>query len=388
MTDIVIAGIGQTPVGEHWDISLRELALKAIEAAIEDAGGLKPQALYVGNMLAPHLSHQAHVATLIADFAGLAGIEAATIEAAGASGGAAIRAGYLAVASGQIDVALVVGVEKFTDQIGSSVDAALSTASDGDYEAVHGLTPVAQAALLMRRYMHEFDVPHAAFAGFPLTAHANGACNPNAMFQKTITPEAYQKAGVVSDPLGMFDVAPYADGAAAVVLTRPELLPPAFPHPLVRISGSSVTTDTLALHDRPDMLVFDAARLSVERVCQRARITPVQVDLFELYDAYSIFAAMSLEAAGFAERGQGWRLAQDGQIGLQGSMPISTLGGLKARGNPGGATGVYQAVEAVLQLRGKAGGSQVPGARRAMIQCFGGPASTVATHVLEVKRES
>jgi acetyl-CoA C-acetyltransferase len=112
------------------------------------------------------------------------------------------------------------------------------------------------------------------------------------------------------------------------------------------------------------------------------------VDLFELYDAYSIFAAMSLEAAGFAGRGQGWRLAQDGQIDRQGSLPVSTLGGLKARGNPGGATGVYQAVEAVMQLRGKAGDSQVPGARRALIQCFGGPASTVATHLLELKRDS
>jgi acetyl-CoA C-acetyltransferase len=388
MTDIVIAGVGQTPVGEHWDISLRELALSAIKAAIEDAGGLKPQALFVGNMLASHLSHQAHVATLIADFAGLTGIEAATIEASGASGGAAIRAGYLAMASGQADVALVVGVEKFTDQIGSSVDAALSTASDGDYEAVQGLTPVSQAALLMRRYMHEFDVPRAAFAGFPLTAHANGAFNSNAMFQKAINLEAYLQAGMVSDPLSMFDVAPYADGAAAVVLTRPELLPPAFQHPLVRISGSSVTTDTLALHDRPDLLVFDAARLSVERVCQKARITPVQVDLFELYDAFSIFAALALEAAGFAGRGQGWQLAQDGQIGLHGSMPISTLGGLKARGNPGGAAGVYQAVEAVMQLRGDAGESQVPGARRAMIQCFGGPASTVATHLLELAHAS
>jgi acetyl-CoA C-acetyltransferase len=388
MTDIVIAGIGQTPVGEHWDLSLRELALHAIEAAVEDAGGLTPQALFVGNMLAPHLSHQAHVATLIADFAGLSGIEAATIEASGASGGAALRAGYLAVASGQADVALVVGVEKFTDQIGSTVDAALSTASDGDYEAVQGMTPVAQAALLMRRYMYEFEVPRMAFAGFPVTAHANGASNPNAMFQKAITPEAYQQAGMVSDPLGMFDIAPYADGAAAVVLTRPELLPPAFPHPLVHISGSSVTTDTLALHDRPDVLAFEAARLSVEKVCKQARITPVQADLFELYDAYSVFAALALEAAGFAGRGQGWRLAQDGQIGLQGSLPISTLGGLKARGNPGGATGVYQAVEAVLQLRGKARASQVPEARRALVQCFGGPASTVATHLLEVKLAS
>jgi acetyl-CoA C-acetyltransferase len=208
------------------------------------------------------------------------------------------------------------------------------------------------------------------------------------MFRKAITPEAYQQASVVSDPLNLYDVAPNADGAAAILLTRPELLPPGFPHPLVRIAGSSLVTDTLAVHDRPDPLAFDAARLSIERACQKARLTPLQVDLFELYDAYSIYAVLSLEAAGFAGRGQGWQLADGGSdaspLGLKGSLPISTMGGLKARGNPGGATGVYQAVEAVLQLRGQAGLNQVAGARRALVQSLGGPASTAVTHVLEV----
>jgi acetyl-CoA C-acetyltransferase len=383
MVDVIVAGVGQTPVSEHWGVSLRELAFMALEAAQKDSGGLRPQALFVGNMLAPQMSHQAHLGALMADFAGLPGIEAVTAEAAGASGGAAIRMGYLAVASGQADVALVLGVEKFTDQIGSTTEAALATAGDSDYESVQGLTPTAQAALLMRRYMHEFGVGHEVFAGFPLTAHANGVGNPHAMFRKAITPDAYQRAAAVSDPLNLFDVAPAADGAAALVLTHAELLPPNFPLPLVRIAGSSLVTDTLALHDRPDPLTLQAVRLSVERACSRARISPLQVDLFELYDAYSIFAALSLEAAGYAERGQGWKLAQDSHLSLKGTIPISTLGGLKARGNPGGATGIYQAVEAVLQLRGQAGVNQIPDARRAMIQCLGGPASTAVTHILE-----
>jgi acetyl-CoA C-acetyltransferase len=383
MTDVVIAGIGQTPVGEHWDLSLRELSLMAIEAAQLDSGGLQPQALYVGNMLAPLLSRQAHLGALIADFAGMAGIEAYSIDASGASGGAALRAGYLGVLSRQVNVALVVGIEKFTDQVGSSVEAALTSSGDSDYESVQGLTPTTHAALIMRRYLHEFDAPRESFAGFPLTAHANGAGNPNAMFRKAIKAELYSRVGMVSDPINMFDVSPNADGAAAVMITRSELLPPGFPHQLVRISGSSLVTDTLALHDRPDPLAFQAARLSVERACRQAGIVPTDVDLFELHDAYSIYAALSLEAAGFAERGHGWALAQDGQISLQGSIPISTLGGLKARGNPGGASGIYQAVEAVLQLRQQARDNQITDARRALIQCLGGPASTVATHVLE-----
>jgi acetyl-CoA C-acetyltransferase len=182
----------------------------------------------------------------------------------------------------------------------------------------------------------------------------------------------------------MFDIAPVADGAAGLILTHSDMLPPDFPHPLIRITGSSLVTDRLAIHDRPDPLAFDAARLSVERACRQAGILPGDADLFELCDSYSIFAALSLEAAGFAERGKGWQLAQDGRLNRDGSLPIATFGGLKARGNPGGATGVYQAVEAVLQLRAQAGANQVPGARRALIQCLAGPASSAVTHVLEV----
>jgi acetyl-CoA C-acetyltransferase len=383
MAEVVIAGIGQTPVGEHWGLSLRELALQAIEKTLQDAEGLRPQALFVGNMLAPSLSGQSHLGALLADFAGLNGIEASVAEAAGASGGAALRQGFLAVASGMVDTALVVGVEKITDQIGAAAEAAFATSTDSDYEAVQGLTPTAQSALLMRRYMHEFNVPHEAFAGFAITAHANGAGNPNAMFRKAIDAAAYNQAGAVSEPLNMFDVAPLADGAAAVLLTRPELLPQGYPRPLARISGSSLATDTLALHDRPDPLALEAARLSVERACRQAGIMPRDVNFFELYDSSSILAALSLEAAGFASRGRGWELAQNGAICLGGALPVATLGGLKARGNPGGAAGVYQAVEAVLQLRGQAGKNQVTGARRAMIQALGGPASTAATHILE-----
>jgi acetyl-CoA C-acetyltransferase len=225
-------------------------------------------------------------------------------------------------------------------------------------------------------------VPRAAFAGFPLTAHANAVSNPNAMFRRAVNQQTYERAGTVSAPLNLFDVAPNADGAAAVILTRADLLPPGFPHALVHIAGSSLVTDTLALHDRPDPLVFQAVRLSVERAQQQAGVSLDEIDFFELYDAYSIYAALSLEAAGFAARGEGWHLARDGYIGLNGSLPISTFGGLKARGNPGGATGVYQVAEAALQLRGQAGENQVPEARLALVQCLGGPASTAATHIL------
>ena len=383
MIDVVIAGIGQIPVGEHWEKPLRTLANDAMQLAMADSGGLKPQALYVGNALATNLSHQAHLGALLADFAGLIGIEAAAFEAGGASGGAALRQGYLAIASGWVEVALVVGVEKFTDAIGADIETALASQGDSEYEAVHGMTPTAQAALLARRYMHEYGLPADGLAGFPLTGHANGAGNKHAMYRKAIALETYQKSEAVCDPLNLFDISPNVDGAAAVVLTRRDFLPDKFIHPIIRIAASSSASDTLSLHERCDPLVFQAARKSVDDVLEKAGIARQQIDLFEYFDAYSIYAALSLEAAGFAKQGEGWKLARDGSITLTGQIPCATQGGLKARGNPVGATGVYQAVEAAGQLRGQAGTNQIADAHYALIQCLGGPASIAVTHLLE-----
>ncbi len=382
MREVVIAGIGQTPVGEHWDISLRSLAYQAIKSARIDAGGLAPQALYIGNFLASVTSHQANLGALLTDNAGLDGIEASTVEAAGASGGAAFQVGYMAVASGMVDVAMVLGVEKFTDAVGSEQEAAIALSMDADYEAMVGLTLAGQAGLLMQRYMHENGVPRSTFGAFPVIAHANAVHNPNAMFRKAIRPESYLTAGLIADPLNMFDQAPYADGAAAVLLTTPELAA-AVAHPLVKVRGTAGVIDTLALHDRPDPLGFDAARFAVERACEMGGILPGEVNLFELDNSFSIYAMMCLEAAGFAKRGQAWRMAQNGEIGPNTRLPILTMGGSKARGNPLGAAGVYQIVEAAQQLRGQAGANQVPDARLALTLNLGGPASSAFAQVLE-----
>jgi acetyl-CoA C-acetyltransferase len=273
-----------------------------------------------------------------------------------------------------VETALVVGVEKMTDKVGAAVPAATATAADSDWESAQGVTPTALAALIMRRYMHEHTVALKDFAGFSVNAHANAKTNPNAMFRNAITADVYVKAGMVSDPINVFDSAPDADGAAALIVTATPTR--------VRIAASTMATDALAVHDRPDMLTFEAARLSAAKAYPLAGIGPDDVDLFELHDAFTVFAALSLEAAGFAERGQGWRLA-GGEIAPTGRIPISTFGGLKARGNPGGATGVYQAAEVILQLRGEAGPNQVKDARWGMAQCLGGAGATAVTHIFE-----
>jgi acetyl-CoA C-acetyltransferase len=274
-------------------------------------------------------------------------------------------------------------VEKFTDKVGSGVETALSTTSDSDFEAVQGMTSAAQAALLMKRYIHEYDVPANGFAGFALTAHANGVANKAAMFRKAIKPETYSKAEMVSDPLNMFDMAPNADGAAAVVLTRRDLLPPNFKNPLVKIAGSAASSDTLALHDRKDMLYFDTAQISAGKAMKQIGAVLDDIDMFEYHDTFSIYAALQLEAVGFAIKGKGWKLAADGEIGLKGRIPCATMGGMKARGFAGGASGVYQAVDAATQLRGQAEANQLPDSKTALIQSLGGPASTAVSHILQ-----
>ena len=382
MRQVSIIGIGQTEVGEHWDVSIRDLGSRAIIAALKDAAVERPDALYVGNMLSGPLAAQEQLATLLADWSGLRGIEAMKVEAACASGAAALRVGVLAVASGWHDIVVVCGVEKMTDLDGEEATSALMTAADAEYEGIHGTTFVSLNAMLMRRYMAEFNVPYEAFAGFPVNAHANAVHNPNAMFRQAISRDTFLKARMIADPINLFDSAPIADGAAAVVLCPTERAREFSERP-VRIAASSVATDSVALHDRRDPLFLSAVHASAMKAYQQAGVKPQDISFFELHDAFSIISALSLEASGFAPRGQGTRLAVEGEIGLRGRLPLATMGGLKARGHPVGATGIYQIVEATLQLRGQAGPNQIANPRWGMTQNVGGVGGTVFTHILE-----
>lgn len=381
MRNVSIIGVGQTPVGEQWDISLRDLAQQAVQAALTDAGRGQVDALYVGNTLGCSISGQQHLGALLADFTGMRGIESYTVEAAEAAGGAALHTAWLAVASGAVDVAMALGVEKVTDAVGPARLTAQGSLLDADYETVHGATAAALAALLMRLYMARYSVSLEAFEGFSINAHANGALNPGAMYRNQIKPGFFASAPMVAPPVNLFDGAPDADGAAAVILAPSEMAADMAPQP-VRLAGSAVATDALAVHDRTDPLYLAAANLSAGRAFQQAGIGPWDVDLFELHDAFTIISTLTLEACGFADRGEGWRLAVDGRITLDGDLPVSTRGGLKARGNPLGATGIYQVVEGVLQLRGTVGEGQVPEARVALTQNLGSLGATAVTHVL------
>ncbi len=382
MREIAILGIGQVPVGEHWDKRLVELAGDAIFAALEDADVSRVEALYVGNMMAGQLDKQSHLGALISDWIGFRGIEAMTVEAACGSGALALRTAMIAVGSGLVSSALAVGVEKMTDTSPTETTAALATAASADWEGIHGVTFVGLNALIMRRYMYEYGWKHMDFAPFSINAHANGVNNPNARFQSPITEEIYSKATMVADPINLMDASPIGDGAAAAIVVPLDLVKGMNQKRVVKIAGSAVATDSLAVHDRHDPLWLTAAELSAQEAYRQAGVGPGEIDFFEIHDAFSIMAALSLEACGFAERGQGPRLALDGEITPKGRIPIATLGGLKARGHPVGATGMYQVVEAVQQLRGEAGKAQIDGAKVALTQNIGGSGATIISHIL------
>ncbi|MFN8417937.1 MAG: thiolase domain-containing protein [Anaerolineae bacterium] len=381
MNNVSIIGVGMTPVAEHWSIGLRQLGLQAMQAAMTDAGVQDVDALVVGNALAGLMSNQNHLGALMTDFAGMRGIEGVRVEAGDASGGLALRQGMMLIASGAAEVVLVLGVEKATDMLAADRQAILSAFLDADYEAAMGATPAGMMALVMRRYMSEHGVDLASFAGFSVNAHQNGSANPNAMFRNKLKPEGFAKAPVVADPVNLFDIAPEADGAAAVILANSERAADMVPQP-IRILASAVATDRLAVHDREDPLYLAAVGLAAERAYAQSGLKPKDVDLLELHDSSTIMATLALEASGFAPRGHGWKLAAEGKIGLTGELPISTFGGLKARGNPLGATGVYQAVEAALQLRGQAGANQVADANIAMLQNVATLGGTAVVHLL------
>jgi acetyl-CoA C-acetyltransferase len=332
-------------------------------------------------MLSDELQNQKHVAALIADQAGLYGIEALEVKAATATGAAALRMAYFAVASGEADLAIAVGVEKMSEGVATP---ALAKALDAEKELPSGATLISRNAELMRLYQERYRAPPDALAHFAVNAHQNARTNPNALFrEKRVSARDVVTSRPIALPMRLLDCAPICDGAAAVVLA-PQTEARAYSDHPVHILASSVATDRFRVQDRGDPLWLEASHNSAQAAFRRANIHRNDVDLFEAHDAFTIMTCLLLEATGYAGRGQGWQLARDGEIRLRGRIPISTLGGLKARGHPIGATALYQVCEIVLQLTGRAERNQVRNARLAMLQSVGGAATTVLTHLFGV----
>jgi len=379
---VYITGVGQLKIEKKSELSIREMGAKAVLLAMKDAGVEKIDAIFLGNMLSGILSNQQQLGPLVATTAGLKGVESVTLEAACGSGGAALRAGFMAIMSGLCETVVVCGLEKMSHDDKDFITRSIATASDWETEGGKGETFITLNSQLMKMYINKYKISPDSFGMFSVNAHKNANNNPNALFQKEITLDQYLNSKYISDTVRLYDASPVCDGAAALILSKHA--PYSKGKARVKITGSASSSEHVGINHRTDALAAEGIQRSGQKAYKMAGITSQDVDFFELHDAYSIISTLSLEAMGFADQGKGWQLAEEGKIFPDGNIPISTFGGLKGRGHAIGASGVYQAVEAYLQLTDKAVNNQIKKeAKVGLIQSIGGTASTTITHVLE-----
>jgi len=380
-----VRGVGLMPVTRSFHPpSFTQSAKQAISSCLSHAGVStdKVTALIVGNMLSPILQKQSQLATLIAEDANLVDVETLTIDAACGSGGQALRQGVLSILSGQHDYVLVVGIEEMSNPKDKShLTQSLAQASHWAEEGSKGSTFISLNSLLTTAYLDRHGYSSDDFFAFAANSHANAVSAPHALLKKNISKEEYLSSKTLAANIRLYDACPTCSGCAAVLLSSTGALGQ---DPVILASESR--TDTLNLSRRKDLLELRALKLSAEAAFAKADCAPKDVGLYEAHDAYSVMSALSLEAAGFCKPGEGMKLGQQGEIALNGSIPLSTFGGLKARGHAVGASGVYQAAEVYLQLTDSAGPlNQVafkPGTRIGMMSSFGGAATSCATHLM------
>jgi len=381
---VAIIGIGMTKFGESWDKSYRDLITEAGAKSIIDANidGNEVDAIFVGSMTPGLFIQQEHIGALVADYAGLIDIPATRVEAACASGGLALRSGFLSIKSGVQDIVVVGGVEKMTDVSTSHATVALSGAGDQEWEAFHGATFPALYALMARRHMLEYGTTEEQLAMVAAKNHHNGSLNPNAQFRNKVTVEQVMNSTPISDPLKLLDCSPITDGAAVVILATEKKAKKLVDNP-VWITGSGQASDTLALHDRKSLSQTAASNKASKIAYDMAGVKPKDIDFAQVHDCFTIAELMAIESLGFCNIGEGGKFTENGETTLNGSKPINTSGGLKSKGHPVGATGIAQAIEAVLQLRGEADKRQIKDAKIGLTHNVGGSGATSLVHIFE-----
>ena len=370
-----------TPINAGSGRSLTDLFVEASKQALDDAGVDKVDSIYVGNMMSGFLQNQEHLGALMATALGREGVPTYKVEAACASGGVVVNAAVKALLSGLEDIILVGGVEKMSGYTTAEVTAGLMMAEDRLKVASTGVTFVGLNAMIAREYMHKYGVTHESIAQFPVLCHQNALDNPKAQFRKKIGIQDVLQSPLVADPLRLLDCSGIGDGAATIVLA-PKDTAKKFTDSPVEVAASAVASETLSLYQRPNLTTFEGSRRASDRAYKLARVKPEDVDVLEVHDAFSILGVMALEDLGFAEKGFGTHLLDEGECARDGKLPTNSFGGLKARGHPVGASGLYQIAELAMQLKNEAGKCQAPGAKIGLAQSVGGIGSTVAVHIL------
>jgi len=384
MRKVAIVGVGMTKFGEDWKRGFRDLVLEAGRRALEDAklSGAEIDGLFCGTMAPGPLIGQEHAGALLADWMGLNPVPSTRVEAACASGGVALKQGFMAIASGLHDCVVVGGVEKMTDVSGSDVVSALGGAGDQEWELFPGATFPAIYALAAKRHMLEYGTTEEQMAAVAVKNHLNGSHNKYAQFQSPITIETVMKSKMVASPLKVFDCSPVTDGAAALVL-MPLDKAKAHAEMPIEIVGVAQASDTLALHDRKTLTSLMATQVASKKAYEMAKVKPSDIDVAEVHDCFTIAEILAIEDLGFFKKGTGGKATADGKTALNADISVNTSGGLKACGHPVGATGIKQAVEVTWQLRGQANGRQVEDAEVGLTHNVGGSGATAVVHIMK-----
>lgn len=380
---VFAVGVGMTKIGRFYEKHAKDLFTEALWKAISDAGGLKPQAIIVGNMTSSVLMQQDSLGALLADHAGFRGIPAFKVEAACGSGGVALYVGYSLIKAGIVDVVAVGGVEKLTEATTEVTTRALAQAADADYEVFYGATFTGLNAMIARLYMRIFGYTDEDLSYWPLKMHEYASVNPYAQLPRKTTIQEILESPVIADPIRLFHAAPIGDGAAVVLLARgedkaKEVAKTTGRDILVELAGISVLTDSVDLTTRIDLLTMDSTVRASREALLKAGLGIQDIDYVELHDAFHITAYASIEDLGFAPKGTAPKLYREGKFQKGDKPEINFSGGLKARGHPVGATGVYQAAEAIMQIRGDFPGYKASNPETALIHNIGG-ISTIAS---------
>nr|MDO8134855.1 thiolase domain-containing protein [Candidatus Njordarchaeum guaymaensis] len=395
---VAVVGAGMTKFGRHADLSSRELFVDAFWRALAsvDRNFEKKmiQALFLGNFTSDLFEHQGHTAPIMTDWVGLCPAPATRVEGACASGGLAFRTGVMAIASGLYDVVCVGGYEKMTTLPTPAVTDALACASDVFYEAIPGATFPGLYAEMAVAHMKKYGTKWEMLAKISLKDHRNGSLNPLAQFNKSIEDIAKGKGftdvmqfltdpksnPVVAWPLRLFDCSPISDGAAATILVAAERAKE-FTDTPVYVIGTGQGSASIGLHDRQDFTTLPSAVEASKQAYKMAGVTPEDIQIAEVHDCFTIAEVIATEDLGFFQKGEGGKAAAEGRTAREGDKPINTSGGLKCKGHPVGASGVAQIYEQFEQLRGAAGGRQVPDVELTLTHNVGGSGSTAVVHI-------
>ena len=389
--DVYVIGIGITSF-TRLEYPLSEIAAYPAMMAMKDAGTRDIDHLYVANMGGGRVNHQTGLASAVVDTLSLTPAGAETIENGPASGGSAVKTGYMAVASGLHDTVMVTGAERMREVNNLEATDFVATLTHPLAEHIYGVTLPSLAAMFTRLYMEKYGVTERHLAMVAVKNQNAALKNEFAHLQQKISiegildsPEAMTNNPYVAEPLRFFDCCPVSDGGACVILASEEVAGKV-DRPLVRLAGVGQASDTHAVHEREDPTDLLAVRRAAAMAFERAGLTPADVDVAELHDAFTILEIVESEECGFFPKGEGHLALEREETALGGRLPINVSGGLKGRGHPVGATGVAQAYEIVHQLRGEAGERQVDGARVGFTCNFGGFGNNVVCLVF--KREN